>query len=106
MLKILSDEEKCCYLQETLLSLVSPELNSLINCWLAALRDSALLSLPPEFKPQLPPKGGTYYTAECADVSSIADNKFKIKTLVYFLITDSAHHCVLKACLSFIILII
>ncbi|CAG9536111.1 unnamed protein product [Cercopithifilaria johnstoni] len=61
------NEEKCSYLQESLLSLVSPELNSLINCWLAALRDSALLSLPPEFKPQLPPNGGTYYTAECAD---------------------------------------
>uniref|UniRef100_A0A183DZY7 DUF4042 domain-containing protein n=1 Tax=Gongylonema pulchrum TaxID=637853 RepID=A0A183DZY7_9BILA len=50
-----------------LLSLVAPELSSLINCWLAALRDSALLSLPPEFKSQLPPKGGAYYTAECAD---------------------------------------
>uniref|UniRef100_A0A0R3S5B1 HEAT repeat-containing protein 5B n=1 Tax=Elaeophora elaphi TaxID=1147741 RepID=A0A0R3S5B1_9BILA len=61
------NEEKCSYLQESLLSLVSPELNSLINCWLAALRDSALLSLPSEFKSQLPPKGGTYYTAECAD---------------------------------------
>uniref|UniRef100_A0A915Q4W5 HEAT repeat-containing protein 5B n=1 Tax=Setaria digitata TaxID=48799 RepID=A0A915Q4W5_9BILA len=59
--------EKCAYSQECLLSLVSPELNSLINCWLAALRDSALLSLPAEFKSQLPPKGGTYYTAECAD---------------------------------------
>ncbi|EJD76264.1 HEAT repeat containing 5B [Loa loa] len=61
------NEGKCSYLQESLLSLVSPELNSLINCWLAALRDSALLSLPPEFKPQLPREGGTYYTAECAD---------------------------------------
>lgn len=54
---------------ESLLNLVEPELGSLIDCWLAALRDSALLSLPPEFKSQLPPKGGTYYTAECADVS-------------------------------------
>uniref|UniRef100_A0A183DIM2 SCP2 domain-containing protein n=1 Tax=Gongylonema pulchrum TaxID=637853 RepID=A0A183DIM2_9BILA len=53
-----------------LLSLVAPELSSLINCWLAALRDSALLSLPPEFKSQLPPKGGAYYTAECADVKT------------------------------------
>ncbi|OZC08270.1 hypothetical protein X798_04749 [Onchocerca flexuosa] len=63
----LKNEEKSNCLQESLLSLVSPELNSLINCWLAALRDSALLSLPPEFKSQLPTKGGTYYTAECAD---------------------------------------
>ncbi|KAL3985776.1 hypothetical protein ACH3XW_40030 [Acanthocheilonema viteae] len=63
----MKNEDKCSYLQESLLSLVSPELNSLINFWLAALRDSALLSLPPEFKSQLPPKGGTYYTAECAD---------------------------------------
>uniref|UniRef100_A0A1I8EY56 HEAT repeat-containing protein 5B n=1 Tax=Wuchereria bancrofti TaxID=6293 RepID=A0A1I8EY56_WUCBA len=62
------NEEKCSFLQESLLSLVSPELNSLINCWLAALRDSALLSLPPEFKNQLPLEGGAYYTAECADV--------------------------------------
>ncbi|MCP9264667.1 HTR5B [Dirofilaria immitis] len=61
------DEEKCNCLQESLLNLVSPELNLLINCWLAVLRDSALLSLPPEFKSQLPPKGGAYYTAECAD---------------------------------------
>ncbi|VIO98705.1 Uncharacterized protein BM_BM2175 [Brugia malayi] len=61
------NEEKCSSLQESLLSLVSPELNSLINCWLAALRDSALLSLPPEFKNQLPLEGGAYYTAECAD---------------------------------------
>ncbi|VDK74235.1 unnamed protein product [Litomosoides sigmodontis] len=63
----MKNEERCGYLQESLLSLVSPELNSLINCWLAVLRDSALLSLPSEFKLQLPPKGGTYYTAECAD---------------------------------------
>ncbi|VDM97337.1 unnamed protein product [Thelazia callipaeda] len=53
--------------QESLLSLVSPELSSLIDCWLAALRDSALLSLPPEFKSQLPVEGGAYYIAECAD---------------------------------------
>ncbi len=43
---------------ESLLSLVTPELSALIWHWLAALRDSALLSLPPEFGTQLPQEGG------------------------------------------------
>lgn len=56
------------YPSESLLQLVTPELTSLIGHWLAALRDHALLSLPTEFGPQLPPDGGSYYTPETAEV--------------------------------------
>ncbi|XP_014676647.1 PREDICTED: HEAT repeat-containing protein 5B-like [Priapulus caudatus] len=49
---------------ESLLSLVTPELVSLSKHWLAALKDYALLSLPPEFASQLPPEGGAFYKAE------------------------------------------
>ncbi|VDM62667.1 unnamed protein product [Angiostrongylus costaricensis] len=52
---------------ETLLSLVRPELDSLVSYWLAALRDSALLSLPAQFSKQLPPSGGAFYKAESAE---------------------------------------
>ncbi|XP_058806084.1 HEAT repeat-containing protein 5B isoform X2 [Phymastichus coffea] len=49
---------------ESLLSLVQPELPSLSQYWLAALRDHALLSLPPEFSSQLPHDGGAFYTTD------------------------------------------
>ncbi|XP_043664678.1 HEAT repeat-containing protein 5B isoform X1 [Vespula pensylvanica] len=49
---------------ESLLSLVQPELLSLSQYWLAALRDHALLSLPPEFSSQLPHDGGAFYTTD------------------------------------------
>ncbi|XP_043289102.1 HEAT repeat-containing protein 5B isoform X2 [Venturia canescens] len=49
---------------ESLLSLVQPELLSLSQNWLAALRDHALLSLPPEFSSQLPHDGGAFYTTD------------------------------------------
>ncbi|XP_039288533.1 HEAT repeat-containing protein 5B isoform X2 [Nilaparvata lugens] len=49
---------------ESLLTLVQPELVSLAQHWLAALRDHALLSLPPEFASQLPHDGGAFYTAD------------------------------------------
>ncbi|XP_014227190.1 HEAT repeat-containing protein 5B isoform X3 [Trichogramma pretiosum] len=49
---------------ESLLSLVQPELPSLSQHWLAALRDHALLSLPPEFSSQLPHDGGAFYTTD------------------------------------------
>uniref|UniRef100_A0A158R4G2 HEAT repeat-containing protein 5B n=1 Tax=Syphacia muris TaxID=451379 RepID=A0A158R4G2_9BILA len=52
---------------ESLLSLVTPELCSLVEYWLAALRDSALLSLPSEFAHQLPVKGGAFYVPESID---------------------------------------
>ncbi|TKR87612.1 hypothetical protein L596_011984 [Steinernema carpocapsae] len=52
---------------ESLLSLVIPQLNSLVGYWLAALRDSALLSLPVEFNLQLPSEGGAFYTPESAE---------------------------------------
>lgn len=43
-------------------SLVQSELPSLSKHWLNALRDHALLSLPSEFKSQLPFDGGAFYT--------------------------------------------
>lgn len=55
------------YQSESLLQLVSPELSSLIDSWLSALRDYALLTLPPEFGPQLPADGGTYFTPDSAE---------------------------------------
>lgn len=54
---------------ESLLSLVQPELPSLSRHWLAALRDHALLSLPPEFSSQLPHDGGAFYTTDTTDSS-------------------------------------
>ena len=44
---------------DSLITLVQPELPSLSRLWLAALRDYALLTLPPEFASQLPPEGTT-----------------------------------------------
>ncbi|KAL0275721.1 UNVERIFIED_CONTAM: hypothetical protein PYX00_003499 [Menopon gallinae] len=54
---------------ESLLSLVQPELVSLAHYWLAALRDHALLSLPPEFASQLPHDGGAFYTTDTIEQS-------------------------------------
>ena len=48
--------------KEGLGSLVQAELPSLSKFWLLALRDHALLSLPSEFKSQLPFDGGAFYT--------------------------------------------
>ncbi len=48
--------------KESLASLVQEELPSLSKHWLAALKDHALLSLPVEFKSQLPFDGGAFYT--------------------------------------------
>ncbi|KAB7498931.1 HEAT repeat-containing protein 5B [Armadillidium nasatum] len=56
---------------ESLLVLVMPELISLSRYWLAALKDHALLSLPPEFSSQLPHDGGAFYTNETAEVVRI-----------------------------------
>lgn len=67
-LKFLGDGDNC-FSNESLLSLVTPELCSLVEYWLAALRDLALLSLPPEFAHQLPLKGGAFYVPESIDVS-------------------------------------
>ncbi|XP_065200390.1 HEAT repeat-containing protein 5B isoform X2 [Planococcus citri] len=52
---------------ESLLSLVQPELSSLAEHWLAALRDHALLMLPPEYSSQLPRDGGAFYTNDTMD---------------------------------------
>lgn len=45
----------------SLLQLVEPELKSLSKYWLGALKDHALLTLPPEYGPQMPPQGGMFY---------------------------------------------
>ncbi|KAJ8926889.1 hypothetical protein NQ314_020740, partial [Rhamnusium bicolor] len=52
------------YRGESLLTLVQPELVSLSQYWLSALKDHALLSLPSEFSSQLPHDGGAFYTNE------------------------------------------
>lgn len=48
--------------EESLATLVQEELPSLSKHWLAALKDHALLSLPIDFKSQLPYDGGAFYT--------------------------------------------
>ncbi|KAK5639624.1 hypothetical protein RI129_012116 [Pyrocoelia pectoralis] len=57
------------YKGESLLTLVQPELVSLSQHWLAALRDHALLSLPTEFASQLPHDGGAFYTNDTIESS-------------------------------------
>ncbi|XP_014249011.1 HEAT repeat-containing protein 5B isoform X1 [Cimex lectularius] len=52
---------------ESLLALVQPEISNLSQAWLAALKDHALLSLPPEFASQLPHDGGAFYTMDTMD---------------------------------------
>lgn len=54
---------------ESLLTLVQPELISLSQHWLSALKDHALLSLPLEFASQLPHDGGAFYTNDTIDSS-------------------------------------
>ena len=49
---------------DSLLNLVQPELISLSKYWLAALRDHALLALPPDFASQLPQEGGAFYNSD------------------------------------------
>ncbi|KAF9416302.1 hypothetical protein HW555_006256 [Spodoptera exigua] len=57
--------------ERVLLKLVEPELESLGENWIAALKDHALLSLPPEFASQLPHGGGAFYCAETAEASRL-----------------------------------
>ncbi|EDV91239.1 HEAT repeat-containing protein 5B isoform X2 [Drosophila grimshawi] len=54
---------------ESLLGLVQPELHNLSNHWLAAMKDHALLLLPPEFQSQLPRDGGSFYTTDTINSS-------------------------------------
>lgn len=54
---------------ESLLSLVKPELDNLSRHWLAALKDHALLLLPPDFASQLPHDGGAFYTNDTMNSS-------------------------------------
>lgn len=56
---------------DSLITLVRPELPTLSRLWLAALRDAALLMLPPEFSSQLPPDGGAFYTPETIDTARL-----------------------------------
>ncbi|KAK7105011.1 hypothetical protein V1264_019636 [Littorina saxatilis] len=54
---------------ESLLSLVQPELANLSSHWFHALKDHALLSLPPEFWSQLPQEGGAFYHPDTMDTA-------------------------------------
>uniref|UniRef100_A0A8C5MAD1 HEAT repeat-containing protein 5B n=1 Tax=Leptobrachium leishanense TaxID=445787 RepID=A0A8C5MAD1_9ANUR len=56
---------------DSLIILVEPELPTLSRLWLAALKDYALLTLPPEFASQLPPDGGAFYTPETIDTARL-----------------------------------
>lgn len=56
---------------DSLIMLVQPELPTLSRLWLAALKDYALLTLPPEFSSQLPPDGGAFYTPETIDTARL-----------------------------------
>ncbi|MBN3292603.1 HTR5B protein, partial [Polypterus senegalus] len=56
---------------DSLITLVQPELPALNRLWLAALKDYALLTLPPEFASQLPPDGGAFYTPETIDMARL-----------------------------------
>jgi hypothetical protein len=51
-----------------LLKLVKPEVEILAPFWLSALKDRALIELPPEFSPQLPREGGSFFINETRDV--------------------------------------
>ena len=53
----------------SLSSLVTAELPSLSKHWLGAMKDHALLSLPQEFKSQLPYEGGAFYTNDTIELS-------------------------------------
>ena len=53
----------------SLSSLVTSELPSLSKYWLGAMKDYALLSLPKEFKSQLPYEGGAFYTNDTIEMS-------------------------------------
>ena len=44
-----------------LLDLVEKDLQLLVKHWIGAARDYVLLMLPPQYAPQLPPEGGTFY---------------------------------------------
>ena len=54
---------------EDLLQLVKPELTLLSDNWLAALKDVAFLTLPPEYSGQLPHDGGSFYTADTIELA-------------------------------------
>ena len=53
----------------SLTGLVAAELPSLSKHWLAALKDHGLLSLPPEFKSQLPYEGGAFYSHDTIELA-------------------------------------
>ncbi|XP_063687997.1 HEAT repeat-containing protein 5B-like [Bolinopsis microptera] len=52
-----------------LLSTVEAHESYLSELWMSAIRDHALLALPPSFATQLPPNGGTFYCADTIDSS-------------------------------------
>ncbi|CAH1726558.1 unnamed protein product [Aphis gossypii] len=54
---------------DSLLTLIHPELDMLSKNWQAALKDHALLLLPCEFNSQLPHEGGAFYTSSTIENS-------------------------------------
>lgn len=55
-----------------LLGLVEPELDTLRDCWHAALRDWALLTLPVQYATQLAEAGGAFFTSDSVQVWAVA----------------------------------
>ena len=61
------NEEDTDSSQASAMELLDPHLPGLSQYWLAALKDKAYLSLPPQFSSQLPPSGGTFYNNDVMD---------------------------------------
>lgn len=62
-----ADEDTDSLQSSGAMELLDPHLPGLSQYWLAALKDQAYLSLPPQFITQLPPSGGTFYTNDVMD---------------------------------------
>jgi hypothetical protein len=62
-----SDEDTDSSQSSGAMELLDPHLPGLSQYWLAALKDQAYLSLPPQFITQLPPSGGTFYSNDVMD---------------------------------------
>lgn len=65
------DDDDDAYLgpQESLLKLVSPELEDLSRYWLLMLKDHAFLTLPDEYMSHLPHDGGNFYSSSTCELA-------------------------------------
>lgn len=63
------DEDDYLGPQESLLLLVTPELQDLSSNWLLMLEDHALLTLPDEYTSQLPHDGGSFYSSSTVELA-------------------------------------